>query len=158
MLPVGCVAGGLRSWHPGMTLLSIIPVAFEPRFKEHVMQDQLRDMWGSVLAIAPKVVLFLVILIVGWIVAKLIATAVDKILERVGFDRAVERGGVRRALARSDYDASTIVSKIVYFALLLIVLQFAFGVFGPNPVSNLISGVVAFLPNLLIALIIVVVA
>ena len=37
------------------------------------MQDQLRDMWGSVLAIAPKLVLFLVILIVGWIVAKLIA-------------------------------------------------------------------------------------
>ena len=85
------------------------------------MQDQLRDMWGSVLAIAPKVVLFLVILIVGWIVAKLIATAVDKILERVGFDRAVERGGIRRAMERSHYDASTIVSKIVYYGLLLVV-------------------------------------
>ena len=122
------------------------------------MQDQLRDMWGSVLAVAPKLLLFLVILIVGWIVAKLIAKAVDKILERVGFDRAVERGGVRRALERSRYDASTIVSKIVYFALLLIVLQFAFGVFGPNPVSDLIAGVVAFLPRLFVALIIVVVA
>jgi Conserved TM helix len=122
------------------------------------MRDQLRDMWGSVLAVAPKVVLFLVILIIGWIVAKLIAKAVDKILERVGFDRAVERGGVRRALERSNYDASTIVSKIVYFGLLLIVLQFAFGVFGPNPVSALISGVVAFLPRLFVALIIVVVA
>ena len=122
------------------------------------MQDQLRDMWGSVLAIAPKLLLFLVILIVGWIVAKLIAKAVDKILERIGFDRAVERGGVRRALARSNYDASTIISKIVYFALLLVVLQFAFGVFGPNPVSALITGVVAFLPRLFVALIIVVVA
>lgn len=122
------------------------------------MQDQLRDMWGSVLAIAPKVVLFLVILIVGWIVAKLIAKAVDKILERVGFDRAVERGGMRRALERSNYDASTIVSKIVYYGLLLIVLNFAFGVFGPNPVSELIAGVIAFLPRLFVALIIVVVA
>jgi hypothetical protein len=122
------------------------------------MQDQLRDMWGSVLAIAPKLVLFLVILIVGWIVAKLIAKAVDKLLERVGFDRAVERGGMRRALERSNYDASTIVSKIVYFALLLIVLNFAFGVFGPNPVSDLIAGVIAFLPRLFVALIIVVVA
>jgi len=122
------------------------------------MQDQLRDMWGSVLAIAPKLVLFLVILIVGWIVAKLIAKAVDKILERVGFDRAVERGGMRRALERSSYDASTIVSKIVYYGLLLIVLNFAFGVFGPNPVSELIAGVIAFLPRLFVALIIVVVA
>jgi Conserved TM helix len=122
------------------------------------MQDQLRDMWGSVLAIAPKLVLFLIILIVGWIVAKLIAKAVDKILERVGFDRAVERGGMRRALERSSYDASTIVSKIVYYGLLLIVLNFAFGVFGPNPVSELIAGVIAFLPRLFVALIIVVVA
>jgi hypothetical protein len=115
-------------------------------------------MWGSVLAIAPKLLLFLVILIVGWIVAKLIAKAVDKILERVGFDRAVERGGMRRALERSSYDASTIVSKIVYYGLLLIVLNFAFGVFGPNPVSELIAGVIAFLPRLFVALIIVVVA
>ena len=122
------------------------------------MRDQLRDMWGSVVAIAPKLILFLFILIVGWIVAKLIATAVDKILERVGFDRAVERGGVRRALERSNYDASTIVSKIVYFTLLLVVLQFAFGVWGPNPVSALIAGVVAFLPRLFVALIIIVVA
>src|SRR5215211_1478082 len=112
------------------------------------MQDALKDMWRSVLAFAPKLAAFIVILVIGWIVAKLIAKAVDKILERVGFDRAVERGGVRRALERSNYDASTIVSKIVYFALLLIVLQFAFGVFGPNPVSALISGVVAFLPRL----------
>jgi Conserved TM helix len=122
------------------------------------MREQLEEMWGRVLAVAPKLLLFLVILIVGWIIAKLIAKAVDKILERVGFDRAVERGGVRRALERSDYDASTIVSKIVYFGLLLVVLQFAFGVFGPNPVSNLIAGVVAFLPRLFVALIIVVVA
>ena len=48
--------------------------------------------------------------------AKLIAKVIDKILERVGFDRAVERGGIRRALEQSKYDASTIISKIVFYA------------------------------------------
>ena len=61
-------------------------------------------------------------------------------------------------MARSQYDASTIASKIVYYALLLFVLQLAFGVFGPNPISDLISGVIAFLPKLFVALIIIVVA
>ncbi len=122
------------------------------------MEDALKDMWRSVVVIAPKLALFLLILIVGWIVAKLIAKVVDKILERIGFDRAVERGGIRRALEQSKYDASTIISKIVFYALLLIVLQLAFGVFGPNPVSALIAGVIAFLPRLFIALIIIVVA
>lgn len=42
--------------------------------------------------------------------------------------------------------------------MLLFVLQLAFGVFGPNPVSNLLSGVIAFPPKLFVAIIIVVVA
>lgn len=122
------------------------------------MEDALRDMWRSVANFAPKLVAFLVILIIGWILAKLIAKAIDKVLEKVGFDRAVERGGVKKALERSSYDASTIVSKIVYYALLLVVLQLAFGVFGPNPISDLIAGVISFLPKLLVAVVIVVVA
>jgi hypothetical protein len=122
------------------------------------VEDALRDMWRSVAAIAPKLLVFILILVIGWIVARLIAKVIDKVLERVGFDRAVERGGIRRALQNSKYDASTIVSKIVYYALLLFVLQLAFGVFGPNPVSALLTGVIAFLPKLLVALIIVVVA
>ncbi|AFM20266.1 hypothetical protein Mycch_5622 (plasmid) [Mycolicibacterium chubuense NBB4] len=123
-----------------------------------MMRDALNDMWRSIATFAPKLVAFLLILIIGLIVAKLISKAVDKILERVGFDRAVERGGVKRALANSQYDASTIAGKIVYYALALFVLQLAFGVFGPNPISVLLTGVIAFLPKLFVALIIVVVA
>lgn len=50
------------------------------------------------------------------------------------------------------------MSKIVYYALLLFVLQLAFGVFGPNPISDLLQGVIAFLPKAVVAIIIVVVA
>src|SRR6266516_7413253 len=74
------------------------------------------------------------------------------------FDRWVERGGIKSALARARYDASNIVAKLVYYTVLLFTLQLAFGVWGPNPVSDLIHDVVAWLPNLLIAIVIVVVA
>jgi hypothetical protein len=116
------------------------------------------DMWHSVVLFVPKFVAFLVILLVGWFIAKALGKAVDKVLERVGFDRAVERGGIKKALARSQYDASAIVGKLVYYALLLFVLQLAFGVFGPNPISDLITGVIAFLPKAIVAIIIVVVS
>jgi hypothetical protein len=106
----------------------------------------------------PKLVAFLVILVVGLIVAKLIAKAVGKLLEKVGFDRAVERGGVKKALEKSKFDASDIVGKLIYYALVLFVLQMAFGVFGPNPISALITQVIQFLPSLIVAIIIVVVA
>ena len=106
----------------------------------------------------PKFLGFLVILIIGYIVAKAIAKILNKVLERVGFDRAVERGGVRKALAKSQYDPSDILGKVVFYALFLFVLQMAFGVFGPNPISELIQSVIAYLPKVFVAIVIVVIA
>ncbi len=122
------------------------------------MEDALRDGLATVAEFVPKLILFIVILVVGWLVAKALAKAIDKVLEKVGFDRAVERGGIKKALAKSSYDASAIVGKLVYYLLMLFVLQLAFGVFGPNPISDLITSVIAFLPNVIVAIIILVVA
>ncbi|MGN6331890.1 MAG: mechanosensitive ion channel family protein [Motilibacteraceae bacterium] len=121
--------------------------------------------WGSsvtsaatdVATFVPKLVAFIVVLVVGYLVAKALGTLTDKVLERVGFDRAVERGGVARAMAHSKYDASDIAAKLVYYAVLLFALQLAFGIFGPNPISDIIRSVIAFLPKIFVALVIVVV-
>lgn len=116
------------------------------------------DAWSRVAQFVPKLVAFLLVLLIGFVVAKILARAAETVLERVGFDRAVERGGVGRAMAHTKYDASDLVSRIVFYALMLIVLQMAFGVFGPNPVSDLIEGVIAYLPKVIVAILIVVVA
>ncbi len=114
--------------------------------------------WSSIATFVPKLLAFLIILLIGWLIAKAIAKAVDKVLERLGFDRVVERGGIQRMLARSKYDASDIIAKLVYYALLLITLQIAFGVWGPNPVSAVLTGIVAWLPRAIVAVVIIVVA
>ena len=121
------------------------------------MRTALDQALGTVATFVPKLAMFLLILIIGIVVAKVVAKAVEKVLERVGFDGAVERGGIRRALAASEYDASDVVAKIAYYALFLFVLQLAFGVFGPNPVSDVLTEVIAFLPRLLVAIVIVVI-
>ncbi|MEF2978139.1 mechanosensitive ion channel family protein [Subtercola sp. YIM 133946] len=113
---------------------------------------------AAVIAFVPLLLLALVILIVGLIVAKLIQKALSKLLTRVGFDRAVERGGIQKALERSKFDASDIVAKIVYYALVLFVLQFAFGVFGPNPISDLLAAIISYVPKIIVAIIIIIIA
>lgn len=118
----------------------------------------LTDAWSTVARIVPKFIGFLVILAIGWFVSRLLARALDTLLRKVGFEKVAERGGISRALANSKYDATGILSKVVYYALLLITLQLALGVFGTNPVSTMINGVVAWLPRGLVALVIVVVA
>ncbi|WP_341720245.1 hypothetical protein QQG74_11265 [Micromonospora sp. FIMYZ51] len=116
------------------------------------------DMWRSVLLFVPRAIAFIAILVIGWLIARAVLKIVDTVLERVGFDRAVERGGIKRALERTKYDASDILAKLAYYAVLLFTLQFAFGVWGPNAISNLIAGVVAWLPRAFVAIVIVVIA
>jgi hypothetical protein len=113
---------------------------------------------AAVIAFVPLALLFLLILVVGLIVAKLIEKGLSRLLTKVGFDRAVERGGIKKALANSKLDASDIVSKIIYYTLVLFVLQFAFGVFGQNPVSDLLAAIIGFLPKIIVAIIIIVIA
>jgi hypothetical protein len=116
------------------------------------------DLWRAVLLFVPKAVAFIVILVVGWLVARAVLKIVDTVLERVGFNRAVERGGVQRALERTKYDASDILARLAYYAVLLFTLQFAFGVWGPNAISDLLRGVISWLPRAFVAIVIVVVA
>jgi hypothetical protein len=121
------------------------------------LEGGLERAWTSIITFLPKLGGFLLILVIGYIVAKVIEKILDRILERVGFDRLVERGGVKRALERSKFDASDILARIAFYTAMLFVLQLAFGVFGPNPISDLIEGIIAFLPNLFVAILIIVI-
>jgi hypothetical protein len=118
----------------------------------------LTDAWRTVALFVPKLVAFVIILIIGWIVARALQSVVAKLLERVGFDRMVERSGMGQALRRSRYDAGGLIAKIVYYGILLVTLELAFGVFGPNPISDLLAAVVGWLPKAIVAIIILVVA
>jgi hypothetical protein len=118
----------------------------------------IEDAWSDVATFVPKLVGFLVVLIIGYFVAKALGRVADRLLERVNFDGVVERGGIKQALASSSYDASDLVSRGIFYGLMLVVLQMAFGVFGDNPVSDMLSSVVAYLPKVIVAVVIVVVA
>jgi hypothetical protein len=121
-------------------------------------QGGIERAWSNVATFVPKLAAALLILVIGWFLAKAVASILNKVLERVGFDRAVERGGLRQALARSKYDPSDILAKLVYWTIMLFVLQLAFGVFGANPISDLLRGLIAYLPNIFVAILIVVIA
>jgi hypothetical protein len=122
------------------------------------LEGGLESAWESILTFVPKLLGFLLILGIGYFVAKALEKVLDRILERVGFDRLVERGGLRTMLARSRLDASSILARIVFYVAFLFVLQLAFGLFGPNPISDLLEGIIAFLPRLFVAIVIVVIA
>lgn len=113
--------------------------------------------FSNIATFVPKLVIFLLILVVGYLVAKAISKIVTKVLQKVGFDGLVERGGVKKALEKSQYDAAALLAKVVFYAIMLFVLSTAFGVFGQNPISDYLRSVINYLPLVFVALVIVVI-
>lgn len=118
----------------------------------------LEQAWTGFITFVPKLFAAIVVLVLGYLVARLLCRLLNAGLERVGFDRLIERGGIKRVLAKTKYDASDLVAKLVFYSIMLFVLQLAFSFFGPNPISVLLTAVIAFLPNIFVAVLIIVVA
>nr|WP_244196998.1 hypothetical protein [Amycolatopsis coloradensis] len=73
--------------------------------------------------------------------------------------KAVSKAKAWGLVLSTNVDAGGIFVKLVYYFILLIALQFASGVFGEsNPVSALLDDIIAFLPRILVALVLVIVA
>lgn len=122
------------------------------------LEQGLEDAWAHVATFAPKLLGFFLILLIGYFVAKALSKAADAVLERVGFDGWVERGSIKAAFDRSKTDASDLIGVVVFWTVFLITLQLAFGIWGPNPISDLLAGVIAYLPKLIVAVVILVIA
>lgn len=105
----------------------------------------------------PKLLGFLIILLVGYFLAKLVEKVIDKVLQRVGFDNLVERGGIKTALSKSQYDAASIVGKIAFYFIFVAALAMAFGTLGIAALNAPFAALLTLLPKILVALIIVVI-
>ena len=66
------------------------------------VQGGVSSAWSNVITFVPKLAAAMVIILVGYLIAKVVASVLNKVLERVGFDRAVERGGLNQALAKAS--------------------------------------------------------
>lgn len=122
------------------------------------MTEALNDLWRTATEVGPKLVVFGLFLIGGIILGKICASIVSRVLLRVGFNRLLDRIAPKPSFVSLRTTGHELVGKLAFYAVLLIALQLAFGVFGPNPVSHLITSVIAFLPRLAVALVLVVVA
>ncbi|MCP3801131.1 hypothetical protein NLX83_17865 [Allokutzneria sp. A3M-2-11 16] len=123
------------------------------------LRQGLADAWSMIATFLPKLLGFLLVLLVGWLIAKGLSKVVGLVLGRAGFGRLVEKAGLGHLLARSRLDVGDLIVKLVYYFVLLIALQLAFGAFGPgNSVSLLLNDVIAYLPRIVVAIVLVLVA
>jgi len=109
-----------------------------------------------VFAFIPKLIGFLVILLVGWIVASVASKAVTFLLRKIGFDRLSERIGLSRLEQRMGLrmDAAGVLGKVVYWFIFLIFLVPAVDSLGLTTVSNILNQIIAYIPNVFVAIVV----
>ena len=102
----------------------------------------------------PRIIGFAIILIVGWLIAALIARALAAVLHAVHFNSLADRGGLTGFMQQAGQraDASAALGGIVKWFIRLITLMVAFDALGLPAVSDVLRQLLMWLPNLVVAL------
>ncbi len=115
--------------------------------------DSFRGAMTMILAAIPKIIGFLLILFIGWLIAGWVAGLVTRLLRAIRFNDAADKAGVAKFVANSGAgtDASAAVGAIVKWVVRLVVLLAAFGALGLTAMSLVLSQFLLWLPNLVVA-------
>lgn len=124
-----------------------------------LVQD-LIDSFSSYLAIgvdyAPILFLALAVLIVGWIFAKIVKWIVRRTLKSIKFDAMLEKVGIDKMMAKikPGLSGAKIIAGLLYWLIMLVFIMASCDVMGVTAVSNAMGAFFAYLPTLVIALVI----
>ena len=122
------------------------------------LTEGLRDIGTAIGDWTPKMLGALVILIVGWFIARILRNIVKRLLDTRPVQGILDAAGINTALQDSGYQASSLAASIVYFFLWLTVLVLAFQALEAETIVSLLQRFLAVVPLILVAFIVVVLA
>jgi hypothetical protein len=108
----------------------------------------------------PALIGAIILLVVGWLLADLVARVVGTLLKRIGFETMAQRTGVTGFIALTgarDATASAIVAELIKWVIRLIFIEMAAEVLHISAITTLINSIVLFIPSLIVALVVVMV-
>jgi hypothetical protein len=113
----------------------------------------------NLLGFLPALIGAILILILGWIIAGILAGLIERGLKAVGFERAAQSTGIAGFIenAGSGWTASKLVAEIVKWFVRLIAIQAAASILGLTQISQVINAILLWLPNLVVAIVIIVI-
>lgn len=109
-------------------------------------------------AAVPHLIAFVLILVIGWFVASLIARLAAGLLRAVRFNELAKRSGFADFVDKMGVkaDASSFIAGLAKWFIRLIVMVIAFDALGLPAVSDILQELMLWLPNVLVALVVLV--
>jgi len=121
--------------------------------------DTLTQAYNQVVLLAPRVGAMLVVLVVGYIVARLAGKAIGKLSEKVGLQAAAERSGLAESMQHMGIQRNVpaIVGALIFWLLMCVFVMAGFNILGLEKLSVAMQKLVDYIPNVLVATVVVVI-
>jgi small-conductance mechanosensitive channel len=113
---------------------------------------------NSIITAAPKVAVGILLIILSLVAAKVVEVVLRSMLIRVRFDTAIGKVGVDKALHRIGFrqPMSLFLPRLVYFLIIFLLAKTASDAFGLLAISNAIGAFFSYLPNIIAALLLLI--
>src|SRR5918993_113489 len=120
----------------------------------------LQNALSTFLSYLPQLVGAIIILIIGYIVAKVLQAVVGRVLQAIGFDGWMEKGGIKQFFdrAQTTHTPATILGRLVFWFVFIIALTMAADALGIPQVSAILGQLIAYIPSIIAAILILILA
>jgi hypothetical protein len=124
----------------------------------NVVLESLKTFWIEVADFLPQLTAALLVLIVGWLIAKLIRKAFVRVLRLLRVDVAAEKSGIENFLLRGgvQFTTVTILGSLIYWLTLFLVLFVALNILGLQAAADIFNRIVLYIPNVIIAIVVLI--
>lgn len=115
-------------------------------------------LWQKIAAFIPNLIGALVVVVVGFVVARLLDALLSKLLAKLGLDRLMQGTGLNKMMARVGIKvpASTLIGRIVYWFVLLVFLVSALESLGLERISATLDTLALYVPKVFAAALVLV--
>jgi small-conductance mechanosensitive channel len=125
-----------------------------------VFTRSLQDLWYGVASFVPNLILALVIFAIGWVLALLIEKLVESLFKALKVDAALKSAGMEDVVKRAGHNLNSglFVGAFVKWFIIIVFLMASFDVLKLNQVNGFLRDVVNYLPTVIVAILILMVA
>ncbi|REK18200.1 MAG: hypothetical protein DWQ37_04755 [Planctomycetota bacterium] len=115
--------------------------------------------WHQTIAVAPLVVAMVLVIVVGYVIARLASSATTSLAGKLGLQTAADQSGLAESMHRAGIRRSVpaIIGSIVFWLLMCVFLMAGFNILGAEALSRPMESIVNFIPSLLVATVVIVV-
>lgn len=123
-----------------------------------VFVASLTSFWTQLASFVPQLLAALLLLFVGWVLASLIRTGVVKLLDVLKFDELSQKTGIDAFLKQGNINLSLsrIVANLIYWLFILVMIVMVSNSLGLHAVAELFNRVVLYIPNIIVAILVLV--